>query len=111
MKTICVTAALFTLALSPPALAQQSGERLGERPAIVGQRSVAQQKLGDHPAVVVQRLWAKKGFDYESTFYPHPAWLYLRTQAPPAEPNLAANSARPRQPPPTSEGDRLATQR
>ena len=37
--------------------------------------------LGDHPAVVVQRLHAQQGFDYASTFYPHPAWLFLRTEA------------------------------
>ena len=36
--------------------------------------------LGDHPAVVVQRLHAQQGIDYASTFYPHPAWLYLRTE-------------------------------
>lgn len=38
------------------------------------------EKLGDHPAVVVQRLHAKQGYDYESKFYPHPAWLYLATE-------------------------------
>lgn len=38
-------------------------------------------RLGDHPAVVVQRLHAQQGFDYASTFYPHPAWLFLRTDA------------------------------
>jgi hypothetical protein len=32
--------------------------------------------------VVVQRLEAKKGYDYESKFYPHPAWLYLYAEAP-----------------------------
>ena len=36
--------------------------------------------LGDHPAVIVQRLHAQQGIDYASTFYPHPAWLYLRTE-------------------------------
>lgn len=42
----------------------------------------AQQKLGDHPAVVTQRLQAHAGYDYESKFYPHPAWLYLSAEAP-----------------------------
>ena len=41
----------------------------------------ADHRLGDHPAVVVQRLHAQQGFDYASTFYPHPAWLFLRTEA------------------------------
>lgn len=40
------------------------------------------QKLGDHPAIVVQRLQASAGYDYESKFYPHPAWLYLRAESP-----------------------------
>ena len=37
---------------------------------------------GDHPAVVVQRLQAQAGYDYQKTFYPHPAWLYLSAEAP-----------------------------
>ena len=38
------------------------------------------ERLGDHPAIVVQRLYAQQGYDYESKFYPHPAWLYLVTE-------------------------------
>jgi len=37
-------------------------------------------RLGDHPAIVVQRLHRDAGYDYASKFYPHPAWLYLRTE-------------------------------
>ncbi len=37
---------------------------------------------GDHPAVVVQRLQAQAGYDYQKTFYPHPAWLHLSAEAP-----------------------------
>ena len=37
---------------------------------------------GDHPAIVVQRLQAQAGYDYQSQFYPHPAWLYLSAEAP-----------------------------
>ena len=37
---------------------------------------------GDHPAIVVQRLQAQAGYDYQSKFYPHPAWLYLSAEAP-----------------------------
>ena len=45
----------------------------------------ADHRLGDHPAVVVQRLHAQQqGPDYAATFYPHPAWLYLRLDAPQA---------------------------
>jgi hypothetical protein len=40
------------------------------------------QKLGDHPAIVVQRLKATQGYDYQNTFYPHPAGLYLSSEAP-----------------------------
>ena len=37
---------------------------------------------GDHPAIVVQRLQAQAGYDYQTKFYPHPAWLYLSAEAP-----------------------------
>ena len=48
-------------------------------------------RLGDHPAVIVKRLQAQQGIDYASTFYPHPAWLFLRTDAQrPTEPQPAA---------------------
>ena len=40
------------------------------------------EKLGEHPAVIVQRLYAKQGYNYESKFYPHPAWLYLAAEPP-----------------------------
>ncbi len=40
------------------------------------------QKLGNHPAIVVQRMQAGAGYDYQSKFYPHPAWLYLSAEAP-----------------------------
>ena len=36
---------------------------------------------GEHPAVIVKRLQAQQGFDYAATFYPHPAWLFLRSEA------------------------------
>jgi hypothetical protein len=37
---------------------------------------------GDHPAIVVQRLQAQAGYDYQTKYYPHPAWLYLSAEAP-----------------------------
>ena len=65
MKTIGSAALLLCCAVSVPASAQPSGAR-----------------LGDHPAIVVQRLYAQQGYDYTSKFYPHPAWLYLLSEAP-----------------------------
>jgi len=41
-------------------------------------------KLGEHPAVIAKRLSKTAGYDYAAQFYPHPAWLYLRSGA--AEP-------------------------
>ena len=41
-----------------------------------------QARQGDHPAVVVARMWPKRSYDYESKFYPHPAWLALAPEAP-----------------------------
>ena len=66
MNTLHASAAIsLAFAISTPTLAQQSGHR-----------------LGDHPAVVVQRLYAQQGYDYASKFYPHPAWLYLLPEEP-----------------------------
>jgi hypothetical protein len=45
-------------------------------------QQVPEHRLGDHPAVVVKRLQAQQGYDYASKFYPHPAWLYLASEAP-----------------------------
>lgn len=65
MKTIRFVAALLFIAVSAPALAQPRDHRLGE-----------------HPAVIVKRLYGQQGYDYASKFYPHPAWLYLSSEAP-----------------------------
>jgi hypothetical protein len=35
--------------------------------------------MGQHPAVLVKRQQASQGYDYQSKFYPHPAWMYLET--------------------------------
>jgi len=66
--------------------------------AIAPPAANAADKLGDHPAVVVQRLWATKTYDYESKFYPHPAWLYLRMEASPTDPDITAKPSGPEQP-------------
>lgn len=63
MKTIALISPLLALtALSPtPASAE---------------------KLGEHPAIIAARVFAAQGYDYASKFYPHPAKLYLLSQAP-----------------------------
>ncbi|HUL66810.1 MAG TPA: hypothetical protein VLW55_19580 [Burkholderiaceae bacterium] len=38
--------------------------------------------LGDHPAVIVKRMQMTQGYDYLAQFHPHPAWLYLESDAP-----------------------------
>ncbi len=85
LARLATVAALAGIAFSTPAFAQQSAQQSAHR-------------LGDHPAVIVKRQWPKKGYDYESKFYPHPAWLYWYNEAPrpvtddPA--NFAANRER-----------------
>jgi len=62
-----------------------------------GQQARPPHRLGDHPAVVVKRLEARRGYDYASKFYPHPAWLYLRAQ-PPEEVAATATACRDKSP-------------
>jgi hypothetical protein len=69
LARLATVAALAGIASSTPVFAQQSAQQSAHR-------------LGDHPAVIVKRQWAKKGYDYESKFYPHPAWLYWYNEAP-----------------------------
>jgi hypothetical protein len=66
------------LAADPAASAAASGA--ASAPAPHASPAPTDHPLGDHPAVIVQRLHAQQGIDYASTFYPHPAWLYLRTE-------------------------------
>ena len=66
MNMIDSSIAAAALAIAAPAFAQQAEEH----------------RLGAHPAIVVQRLAAQQGYDYESKFYPHPAWLYLLAEEP-----------------------------
>ncbi|MCW5658117.1 MAG: hypothetical protein KIT60_10475 [Burkholderiaceae bacterium] len=49
--------------------------------APAGAQSI-ERRTGEHPAIIVQRLHAQQGYDYASKFYPHPAWLHLRAEAP-----------------------------
>ena len=35
-----------------------------------------------HPAMAAHCVPTQQGYDYASKFYPHPAWLYLSTEAP-----------------------------
>ena len=80
LARLATVAALAGIAFSTPAFAQQSAQQSAHR-------------LGDHPAVIVKRQWAKKGYDYESKFYPHPAWLYWYNEAPRAVTDDPANFA------------------
>jgi hypothetical protein len=64
-----------------PAGAADAGESAAE-PRCTERGPVKLRNTGNHPAVVVQRLRAKAGYDYAAHFYPHPAWLYLRSGAP-----------------------------
>ena len=54
----------------------------------------AAHKLGDHPAVIVKQQWASRGYDYAAQFYPHPAWLYLASEAPKPETDDPARFAK-----------------
>ena len=66
MKTSYTLIAMLAFGLSTQPFAQERIEHL----------------LGEHPAVIVKRMEARKGYDYQSKFYPHPAWLYLQAEAP-----------------------------
>ncbi len=69
---------------------------------------VLAEKLGDHPAVVVQRLQASAGYDYESKFYPHPAWFFLSAEAPasaPQKPEESIAGGRAVQAPPVAKAE------
>lgn len=74
---------------------ETTGRRVGRSPAWarsqstiafeispVADSTTTTTKLGDHPAIVARRVIAAQGYDYASKFYPHPAWLYLSTEAP-----------------------------
>jgi hypothetical protein len=43
-------------------------------------------KLGQHPAVLAKQKAEHAPYDYQAQFYPHPAWLYLRSE--PARPMM-----------------------
>jgi hypothetical protein len=51
-------------------------------PAAFTTAGAAAEPLGEHPALVARRVAAAQGYDYASKFYPHPAWLYLLSEAP-----------------------------
>ena len=88
LARLATIAALAGIAFSTPAFAQQSAQQSAQESA---------HRLGDHPAVIVKRQWAKKGYDYESKFYPHPAWLYWYNEAPGPVTDDPANFAANRQ--------------
>lgn len=65
LRIISTISAISAMVLATAAVAQETEHR-----------------LGDHPAVVVKRLAPQQGYDYAAKFYPHPAWLYLSSEAP-----------------------------
>lgn len=54
-----------------------TGLRSGAQPAATPVR-----EMGEHPAVLVFRNWDKRGYDYASQFYLHPARLALESVPP-----------------------------
>jgi hypothetical protein len=75
MKTIALISPLLALAVLSPTPASA-------------------EKLGEHPAIIAARVVAAQGYDYASKFYPHPAKLYLLSQAPADTPVEAAADGR-----------------
>lgn len=65
MKTSYTLITILAFGLSTQPFAQQAGH-----------------SRGNHPAVIVKRMEAQQRYDYESKFYPHPAWMYLSSEAP-----------------------------
>ncbi len=47
-----------------------------------GAPDTAVREMGEHPAVLVFRNWNKRGYDYASKFYLHPARLALESVPP-----------------------------
>lgn len=82
MNTLRSNAGLLALALTAPGFGQ----------------SAVLHRLGDHPAVIVKRMEATAGYDYASKFYPHPAWLYLLSEAPLSAPNPPVATTGPEPP-------------
>ena len=82
MNAKLIALAFFSVAaLSSPVYADPAtSERLGEHPAGVGVE--APRDMGEHPAVLVHRNWEKRGYDYASKMYPHPAGLALYLEPP-----------------------------
>jgi hypothetical protein len=75
---IATTLIAATLPVTAVAADTDTSSRLGERPAIID----APREMGEHPAVLVHRNWSKRGYDYASKMYPHPARLTLYAEAP-----------------------------
>lgn len=80
MNTFFIATTLMVAMLPVTAVAADpdTSSRLSEQPAI----TEAPRKMGEHPAVLVHRNWSKRGYDYASKMYPHPARLELYAEAP-----------------------------
>jgi hypothetical protein len=82
MNAKLIALAFFSVAaLSSPVYADPATpEQFGEHPA--GLDLQAPREMGEHPAVLVHRNWAKRGYDYASKMYRHPAGLDLYLEPP-----------------------------
>jgi hypothetical protein len=78
MKTIFVTT---LLAAALPVGTAAADEPAGCQPGSAA-TTQAHHEMGEHPAVLIKRDWSKRGYDYASKFYLHPARLALLPEAP-----------------------------
>jgi hypothetical protein len=69
--------AIATLPMTALAADSDDCSRAGAAPA-----DTAVREMGEHPAVLVFRNWGKRGYDYASKFYLHPARLALESVPP-----------------------------
>jgi hypothetical protein len=74
---LMLAGAVSASSLATAAQADETNDGAVSTDSLVGAR-----RLGEHPAVIAQRLHAKQDYDYASKFYPHPAWLWLYSEAP-----------------------------
>ena len=80
MKSMNALLTIFLLSLAAGTTATELEVSPPQLSSVAAQQD--ERRLGEHPAVIIKRLHAQQGYDYLSKFYPHPAWLYLYSEAP-----------------------------
>ena len=75
-----ITATLMFATLPVTAVAADTGT--GARLKGHAADTEAAREMGEHPAVLVYRNWDKRGYDYASKYYLHPARLALESVPP-----------------------------